>query len=267
MQAHIENLVKLQGVELERARIAKEAGSLPAQIADAEAALAAAQREADKTSAALGSEDALRARLDSEISDHRKKAAHFRVQLDSVTNPAQAEAAEHGIEFASAEADRLENDEFASMERSEALEAALALARAQIQSLTAALEKTRARVALTQQELAAQLAALDTERAALRPLIEPEWLTRFDRLTASRGTALACANNQRCSGCRMAVRPQTWNQLRAGELLPCDSCARLLYWDPTIAPAPEEPRPSPIPGAGRAPRKQRLVTDKPASRC
>jgi hypothetical protein len=67
----------------------------------------------------------------------------------------------------------------------------------------------------------------------------------------------------------MGIRPQTWNQLRAGELLSCDSCSRILYWDPTMTPAPEEPRPKLIPGAGRAPRKpkSRLIKDSPASHC
>ena len=50
----------------------------------------------------------------------------------------------------------------------------------------------------------------------------------------------------------MGVRPQVWNQLREGELLTCDSCSRLLYWDPAMAPAPKAPQPEPVPGAGRA---------------
>jgi hypothetical protein len=53
----------------------------------------------------------------------------------------------------------------------------------------------------------------------------------------------------------MGVRPQVWNQLREGELLSCDSCNRLLYWDPALAPAPKAPRPEVPSGEGRAPRK------------
>ncbi len=242
MQAHIENLVKLQAVELERASLAQASRAMPAEIAQAQATLTAAQSQAADVSSALSREDSLRIRLDREIATHRQKAAHFRVQLDSVKTPEQANAIEHEIRFAEAEAERLENEEFASLERSEAHESALAAARAQVESLAAALDKTRERVRLRQAEVDRQQATLTAEREALRPLIEHEWLARFDHLCASRGTGLARVENQQCTGCRMGVRPQTWNQLREGELLTCDSCARLLYWDPAMAPAADPPQ-------------------------
>jgi hypothetical protein len=257
MQAQIETLVKLQAVELERTRLTKNALALPAEINQARTALAAAERQVAEASAALGSEDTLRTRLDREIDTHRKKAARLRAQQDNLTTPAQAEAVEHELHFAEAEAERLENEDFASLERTETQEAALAAARALVESLAVALQNTRDRVALHKAEIDRELATLNTQREALRPLIEPAYLSRFDRLCSSRGTGLARADKQQCTSCRMGVRPQIWNQLREGELLVCDSCNRLLSWDPAIEPAPAPDAPDPVAAAsGRAIRKK-----------
>ena len=245
MQAHIENLVKLQAVELERASLAQAARALPAEIAQAQSALATAQRKVAEASSALSREESLRSNMEREISTHRKKAARYREQQNTISTTDQAAANEHELHFAETEAERLENEAFASLERTEAQEATLAAARTQVESLAAALESTCERIRLRQADIDRQQADLATQREALRPLIESEWLTRFDRLCASRGTGIARAENQQCTGCRMGVRPQTWNQLREGELLTCDSCARLLYWDPAFAPLPPQPEAKP----------------------
>jgi uncharacterized protein len=255
MQPLIENLVRLQGVELDRARLTHEAQRLPAEIARAEAALTTVQRQSAEASAALGREEALRTRLEREIDGHRQKAARFRAQLDSVKTPAQAEAIEHEVQFASAEIERLENEAFQSLERTETAEAELNQAREQAELRSAELDTLRASVRGRQQEIDAEVGALNGNRESLRQQIDPTWLNRFDRLVASRGTGIARADEQQCTGCRMGVRPQVWNQLREGELLTCDSCGRLLYWDPAIAPLAKPPQPEVVPGQGRAIRK------------
>jgi predicted nucleic acid-binding Zn-ribbon protein len=147
MQALIENLVKLQSIDLDRARLNQELRALPAEIAQSHTRLAAAERQSAEASAALSREETLRTRLDREIAGHRQKAAKFRTQLDSVTNTEQASAIEHEISFETAEAERLENEEYTSLERTEAQEAALAQSRAQVELLAAELEGVRARVA------------------------------------------------------------------------------------------------------------------------
>lgn len=236
----IEKLVKLQTVEVERAQLVQTVRALPAEIAQAQSALEKSQRDSASLSDALTREETLRTRLEREIKTHREKASRYRMQLDTVTTPAQATAMEKEIAFDEAEVERLENEELESLERTDQHEAALAVARAQVELAGNALDKTRERVHRRQKECAAQLGTLNTERDALRGELEPDLVARFDRIAAHRGTAIAKAQNQQCTGCRMGVRPQLWNQLRDGELLTCDSCGRMLYWDPSMAPA-EQP--------------------------
>ena len=260
VQEKIANLVKLQALDLERARLSQTLRALPAETAQADAALKAAQQTASAASDALAREENLRTRQEREVAGHRQKADKLRAQRDSVTTAAQADAIDHEIKFVDSEIERLENEEYASLERTEAQETAMAAARAQVETLAGALDKTRERVARRQQEINEQLGALQTEREAVRRLIDPDLLARFDRLSASRGTGIARVENQQCTGCRMGVRPQIWNQLREGELLTCDSCSRLLYWDPAIAPAPKEPQPDPVNSAPPAIPKPRRVS-------
>lgn len=243
VNALLENLIKLQEVELERATLAQAARALPAEVAQAHSALTAAQSQAADASGSLGREETLRTRLERDIAQHKQKAQRYRAQLDSVTTPAQAQAMEHEIGFAEREIERLENEELESLERTDALEATLARARAEVESAAAALEKTEERVKQRQHQLSQQQAALQAERDALRALIDPDWLARFDRLAAHRGTAMSRAEHQQCTACSMGIRPQIWNQVREGELLACDSCGRLLYWDPRMTPAQAAPEP------------------------
>jgi uncharacterized protein len=236
-----EKLVKLQALDQERARLAQLARALPAEVAEVQAVLDKAQRDATAASSALSREENLRTKLEREIAGHKQKAARYGAQRDSVTNTEQAEAIEHELGFAQTEVDRLENEELESLERTEAQEQVLARAREQVEQAAAALEATRARVKARQQELAGQQELVGAERETLRKTIDADWLERFDRIAAQRGTAMARAENQQCTSCRMGIRPQVWNQVREGEMLACDSCKRLLYWDSTMVAKPLEP--------------------------
>ena len=149
----------------------------------------------------------------------------------------------------------MENEAFASLERTESEDSKLAHAHEKAALLAASLETVRASVAASRQRIAAELTTLAQSRNEVRAHIEPEFLDHFDRLQKSRGTGIARAENQQCPACRMGVRPQVWIQLREGELLSCDSCKRLLYWDSAMSTPPQDSEPAPIPGQGSSIRK------------
>src|SRR4051794_37094686 len=95
-----------------------------------------------------------------------------------------------------------------------------------------------------------ELMALKADRATVRKDIEEGLLANYDRISSSKKTALAPAQGQKCTACQMWLRPQMWNMVRVAEaLLTCESCGRLMYFDPSKEPAP-------VPKAEAKPKKR-----------
>jgi predicted nucleic acid-binding Zn-ribbon protein len=239
-------LVRLQAVELERTRLTAALKALPGEIVAADNQLKAAKKAVVDAEVGLKREELSRASIELEVATLRAKIARFRTQLDAAQNASQAQAFEHQIGFATAEITRLEDNELTSMENTEVLERDRARGIELAAKLTATVALIRARVGEQDVEFREQLALLKTEREALRTELatfdDGARLAHFDRIAGSKGTGLARAVGQQCSGCRMGIRPQIWNQLRDGLVLPCESCSRILYFDPTMEPEPSRPK-------------------------
>jgi predicted nucleic acid-binding Zn-ribbon protein len=156
--------------------------------------------------------------------------------MDVVTTTAQATALEHEITFAETEVSRLEDAELESMERTEQLEAQKIAAEETVSNLARRHGEASAATAEALTRSRAALAEVEAKRAELRPQIGENALSMYDRIAKSRGSALSEGVDQKCSACQMMVRPQRWNDLRERSndetMFTCESCGRLLYWDP-----------------------------------
>ncbi|MEO6909571.1 MAG: C4-type zinc ribbon domain-containing protein [Edaphobacter sp.] len=236
MHPDLEKLIVLQGLDIEAKRLRDEMTALPKHVAGLDAKAKAVEGQRAVVLGLIAKEEALRRRQESEVKDHQAKIGRVRKQMDLATTTAQVTAFEHEIGFAQAEVSRLEDAELESMERSEALEAQKAVADEALEDATKTLERERLRAAETIAKDKSALAEVDEKRMALRPQIGESALSNYDRIAKGKGTGLAEALNQKCTACQMMFRPQRWNDLRdrsnEDEIMTCESCGRLLYYDP-----------------------------------
>jgi hypothetical protein len=236
MHPDLEKLIVLQTHDVEAKRLRDEILALPKHVAALEAKAKATEGQRAVIVDLIAKEDALRRRQESDIKDFQAKIARLRKNLDMATTTVQVTAFEHEIAFAQAEISRLEDAEIESMERSEGLDAQKKLADEAVLDAAATLEHERTRATETLAEDKTLLAQVEEKRTAVRAEIGEAPLSTYDRIAKAKGTAVAEALNQKCTACQMMLRPQRWNDLRdrsnEDTMMTCESCGRLLYYDP-----------------------------------
>jgi predicted nucleic acid-binding Zn-ribbon protein len=165
--------------------------------------------------------------------------------MESATSAAQITALEHEIAFSEQTISTLEDEELASMERTEGFEAARLKSTDTLETTTAALAAERTHAADVTARNNASILGIESERKALRTQIAStdegeSVLSNYDRIAKGKGTALSEAVDHKCAACQMMVRPQRWNDLTnrdphsefANTIFNCETCGRMLYYDP-----------------------------------
>ena len=236
MHPELEKLIVLQGHDVEAKRLRDEMIALPKHVAALEVKAKAIEGQRAIVVDLIAREEALRRRQESDIKDQKTKIERTRKHMDLATTTVQVTAFEHEIVFAQGEINRLEDAEIESMERSEGLDAQKQLADGAVTEANATLERERERSTDTVAHDRTALAAVEEKRTAVRAEIGEAVLFTYDRIAKVKGTAVAEALNQKCMACQMMVRPQRWNDLRDrgndDTMITCESCGRLLYYDP-----------------------------------
>jgi len=236
MHPDLEKMIVLQRHDLEAKRLREELASLPKSVAKAKANLEAVTGQRAVVLGLITKEEVLRRTQESDVRDKQAKITKVRKQLDLATSTVQVTAFEHEIQFSQSEISRLEDAELESMERTEGLESQKKLADEAVENAAATLKREEERSITVAAADTPALAAVEAQRLEVRATIGEDALSTYDRIAKGKGTAISEAVNQKCSACQMMVRPQRWNDLRdrsqSETMMSCESCGRLLYYDP-----------------------------------
>jgi uncharacterized protein len=237
MLPDLELAVRLQELDHRVTELTREISALPKHIAEIEKKLESHTRKLEADRAALSGNQKDRKKNEADIQIHEQKISKLRGQmLDAKTNEVYR-AFQHEIEFCEKEIRRAEDHILELMGESEPLDK-------NVKAAELALKEEKAHVDTEKQQAMARTAddrkALDLihqERAQVVSRMNANVHRQYERIRKGRGgVAIAEAVDGRCSACQMALRPQFFQDLKRGdEVMYCESCARIVYYNPPVA--------------------------------
>jgi len=239
MSPEIEHLISMRRTDREIQRLKAEIAELPKRVAVIEQKLAGTKAGLERAKSSVKTDEAARRKYETAITDLRQKISKYRDQSLDVKTNEQYKALLHEIQFAEHEIAIHEDKILELMVNAEARDKEVKAAEAELKEEMAEIEKEKKiahdRTAEDEKELAEWTAKRDGSRSAA----DPDMLRHYDRVTKFRGSGLAEVLDQKCTGCSVVLRPQTYNEVRSGKMIYCDSCQRILYYDPSKEPPAE----------------------------
>jgi len=233
MLPDIEKLLQLQLADNEIRKLQEEIAALPRRVAAIEEKLAGTKAQLEKARAAAKGDEANRKKFESAIQDLQGKISKYRDQSLEVKTNDQYKALLHEIQFAEQEI-RLNEDRILEvMVNAETRDREVKAAEAELKAQAAEIEKEKEEARKITAADQAKLTEWNAKRDGLRKGISDDLLRHYERVMKFRGSGLAEVRDHKCMGCQVMLRPQTYNEVRNGEqLVVCDSCQRVLYFDP-----------------------------------
>jgi len=233
MLPETENLLKLQDVDKQIRRLQDEVAELPKRVAAIEQKLSGTKAQLEKAQTAVKADEAARRKYETNINDLRSKISKYRDQSLDVKTNEQYKALLHEIQFAEQEITGNEDKILELMVNADAREKQVKAAQAELKQETADVDKEKEQARERTAEDEKLLTEWRGKRDQLRAGIGEDLLRHYERVSKFRGSGIAEVRDHKCMGCQVILRPQTYNDVRSGkETVYCDSCQRILYFDP-----------------------------------
>ena len=237
LDVKLKALEELQKVDLSIQDLQRSGEAFPKRLAELEAELKKARDAWSAEEARLEANEKQRADLEQRLEDEKEKVKKWEARLTEQRTTREYSALAREIDIAKKTNVTL-GEELAELgklrEEIEKVEAEKGAAYdAKVKTVGAEAEALKKQIG----ELDGRIAELSGKRAAATKGVDPHLLGRYENIRRKRMPALSAVRDGTCTGCRMRIPPQLYNQLLTG--LPfdvCRSCARIIYADKSTPP-------------------------------
>lgn len=232
MREDLAQVVDLQTLDLEIARLQREVQKVPLEIAHLVQELESSRGAWEQGRERLGTLEQLRRRKERELEDVTADQRKRQARLFEVKTNQEYAAVLKEIEGLKDRRSTLEDEILELFDHIESAQTAVREESARFRERETWCGEQRTAKEETLKRLQGELERLQEERRRQASRLETGLLQSYQRLLRSRGgLAVAPVRDGSCLGCHVALTPQTYNELRKGEvLITCANCQRILYW-------------------------------------
>jgi predicted nucleic acid-binding Zn-ribbon protein len=241
MSPDLERVSRLQELDRRIGELQREVAALPKHIAQIEKTLDSHLRRLEADRAALAANQKERRRLEDEVKVQQQKISKLRDQTLGAKTNEQYRAFQHEIEFCEKEIRKYEDRILDLMGESEPLEANVKKAEAALKEEQHHVDAEKAHATQATSRDEKELDRLRNDRKDVVSDLNPQLYNAYERIRKKwHGAALAEVIDGRCSACQIVLRPQFLQDLKRGDaMMFCESCGRILFYNPPIAVEPD----------------------------
>jgi hypothetical protein len=230
-------LIALQALDSAADAARKRLADLPLAEEALAAGLAAARAAADAVKTKIHDNQQARRALEKDISAVDVRLARFEDHKAAIKTNHEYTALLHEITTAKSEKNAIEERLLMLMEDADGLAAEQKTAEAALAAMTVDGDRARAAFGTERATVEAELARLAHERSGEARGLDAPLLGKYEQLLKQRrGIAVArLSGGEVCAACHVRLRPHVAQQVRRNDaIVPCDSCQRILYFEPPI---------------------------------
>jgi len=230
----LERLLVLQDRDRRIAQLKAERARIPEHVVAADQRLKDESTHLDSLRDDAKHIETERKKLEIDAESRRGQITKYKTQLFQIKSNTEYQALLKEIAKVEEEIDEVETRELELMERLDKLQPALKQEQVALKEVTVKTEAEKTDLQKRTTAIEAELAQLQVERKKLAQEIDASALSRYNRLMHSKNDfAVVPIRNGNCGGCHLHIAPQLVHNAKHGdELVSCDYCGRILYWQP-----------------------------------
>ncbi len=223
-------LYKLQQFDLELQKKQQELNEVENQLSDNKALVVAESKVASQKEQL---EDAKRKQKSSEweLEDLQEKVRQIDSKLYSgkTKDPKELVNLEKEVKGLKSQIRAKEDALLGLMSQVEEIEAEVKTTAEELERLNQEWEQRQETFRPRKSEIETVLAKLRGDRNRLAQQIDSEAFNVYERIRLTRGQAVVKVERGRCLGCHITVPTSQWQKAKAGDLIQCNNCSRILY--------------------------------------